>query len=234
MTEERRYSDDEVAEILDRATAASDSGTGRSLTAGGQGLSLGELEAIGAEVGIPADRIREAATSLEFPAGAPAAHRRFMGTTIGVGRTFQLPRELTEAEWNALVVDLRDTFEAKGAIQQDGAFRQWTNGNLQVLLEPMGDGARLRLKTLKGSAYSGLVGGGALMAMGTLATLFSTGAPDTAVFMTMAAAGVVLHLTSRLGLPGWAKTRQRQMEDIGARVIGRMSAAGPARLTDGE
>ncbi|MEM7414428.1 MAG: hypothetical protein AAF389_02960 [Gemmatimonadota bacterium] len=234
MTEERRYSDDEVAEILDRATSTSDGAPGRSLTASGQGLSLTELEAIGAEVGISADRIREAATALDFPAAAPSAHRRFMGTRIGVGRTFQLPRELTEAEWNALVVDLRDTFEAKGSIRQDGAFRQWTNGNLQVLLEPTGDGARLRLKTLKGSAYSGLVGGGALVAMGGLATIFSTGAPDTAIFAAMAVSGIAVHLASRLGLPGWAKTRQQQMEEVGARVLGRIAAAGPARLTDGE
>ena len=34
-----------------------------------------------------------------------------LGTTVGVGRYVDLPRRLTEEEWNQLVVDLRMTFD---------------------------------------------------------------------------------------------------------------------------
>ena len=53
------------------------------------------------------------------------------------------------------------------------AFRQWTNGNLQFLLEPIGEGCRLRMKTVNANVRSGLVGGIVYMAIGfILATLF--------------------------------------------------------------
>lgn len=221
MTDERRYTDDEVADILDRATS-SETDPGRALTPSTTGLTIGELEAIGEEVGIPRSRIRDAASALDRPSGRPTAERRFLGTTIGVGRTFHLPRPLSESEWNRLVVDLRDTFQAKGALRQDGDFRQWTNGNLQVLLEPTGDGARLRMKTLKGSAYSNLVGGGALIGMGAIASLFATSAADLTIFVVMAVVGFVVHLSSRFSLPGWAREREQQMEEIGAVVLARL------------
>ncbi len=232
MTDDRRYTDDEVAEILDRATAA-DSEPGRALTASSAGLTIAELEAIGFEVGIPGDRIRAAAAALDRPGGEPTAERRFLGARIGVGRTFYLPRPLTDDEWNRLVVDLRDTFEAKGTLRQDGDFRQWTNGNLQVLLEPTGEGARLRMKTMKGSAYSNLVGGGALIGMGGIASIFAADTIDFTIFVVMAIVGFVVHLSSRFSLPGWARERERQMEEIGARVTARL-AEEPRQLPPSE
>ncbi len=45
---------------------------------------------------------------------------------------------------------LRETFDARGRLKAEGSFRQWTNGNLQALLEPTSSGHRLRLSTRKG------------------------------------------------------------------------------------
>ena len=64
---ERRYSEDEVAEILDRATEANTPGGG-GLTSGG--MSLAELQDIGDEVGIPREVIARAAATT----GAGDAH----------------------------------------------------------------------------------------------------------------------------------------------------------------
>ena len=36
---------------------------------------------------------------------------------------------------------------ARGHLSEEGPFRQWTNGNLQALLEPTESGQQLRLKT---------------------------------------------------------------------------------------
>ena len=71
-----------------------------------------------------------------------------------MGRTVELPRALTDQERNRLVIDLRETFDAKGKIRDEGAFKQWTNSNLQALLEPTETGQRLRLRTVKGDARS--------------------------------------------------------------------------------
>ena len=55
---------------------------------------------------------------------------------VGVSRTVTSAGNFTEREWERLVVDLRETFDAKGAVKREGSFRQWTNGNLQALVEP--------------------------------------------------------------------------------------------------
>jgi len=71
------------------------------------------------------------------------------------------------------------TFDARGTIRSEGDFRQWTNGNLQALLEPTDAGHRLRLKTVKGQAipYMGLgsvlLGAAAVTGIGA----FLAGAP---------------------------------------------------------
>jgi len=215
MTPERRYTDDEVAEILDRAT---ESPTGSSLgSPSATGMTLAELQDIGNEVGIPKDAIARAAASLDRPLPDAIAHRTFLGTTVGVGRSVDLPRPLTDEEWNRLVVDLRMTFDAKGKIRQEGAFRQWTNGNLQALLEPTASGERLRLRTVKGSAMPGMGVGGAMMvgaAIGGMIAFF-TGTAAAAVDLSMlAATGAALFGYARIPLPNWARTREQQMEDV--------------------
>jgi hypothetical protein len=222
MTTERRYSEDEVSEILDRATEtdadsahAAESGAGSSDGPSG-GLTLAELHLIGEEVGIPKAVITRAATSLDRSPPGAAPVKRFMGAAIGVGRMVELPRKLTEAEWNRLVVDLRETFDAKGKIQQDGDFRQWTNGALQALLEPTEQGERLRLMTTKSNAYSMMGMGGlfSLIGAGGLFTGLGGSLEEVVVLTAMAAAGLVLHFGSRFSLPAWARTRTRQMEAI--------------------
>lgn len=129
---ERRYSEAEVTAIFERAAEAQQSAR-RQLPAG-EGMSLAQLQDIGREVGIPSELVDQAARSLERE-GQPAS-RKFLGLPIGVGRTIELGRKLTDEEWERLVVDLRETFDAKGRVRYDGPFREWTNGNLQALLEP--------------------------------------------------------------------------------------------------
>jgi hypothetical protein len=153
---ERRYSEDEVASIFERATEAKPAS--RRQLSSSSGMTLGELQDIGREVGIAPEAIAQAARSVDV-AERPVT-RRFLGLPIGVGKTVELGRRLSEEEWERLVVDLRDTFDARGRVRSDGSFRQWTNGNLQALLEPTPTGHRLRLRTVKGNSR-------ALMAAGT-------------------------------------------------------------------
>ena len=213
---DRRYNDEEVAAIFLRAAE----GPQTPLLRGSrdEGLTLGELQEIGREVGIPPEAVAQAAQTMDLH-GRAAVHT-FLGLPSGVERTIALNRWLTEPEWEHLVVDLRETFNARGTLSSTGSFRQWTNGNLQALLEPTPTGHRLRLRTSQGYARASMATG--------LATLGVTAAVSIASaaggHLGNALPGIVFLFVLGLGmfgngalrLPGWARLRRRQMESIAA------------------
>jgi hypothetical protein len=217
---ERRYSEQEVAAIFERAAEAQ-KGSRRQLPPG-EGMTLAELQEIGRDVGIPPELVAHAARSMER-SGRPTS-RSFLGLPIGVGRMVELDRRLSDEEWEHLVVDLRETFDARGTVRYDGPFRQWTNGNLQALLEPTTTGHRLRLQTVKGNARGFMSGGIALLAMAAVTILLSAmagkladpGSLSGAIFMSTIGAG--MFGVGALQLPGWARLRRRQMEGVAERL----------------
>jgi hypothetical protein len=220
---ERRYSDDEMAALfmaaveLQQATSAAP--TGGALAQGtNEGMTLAQLQEIGREVGIPSDLVARAAQGLDRRGRATV--RRFLGLPIGVGRTVSLQRTLTEEEWQRLVVDLRETFDARGRLRDEGPFRQWTNGNLQALLEPTATGHQLRLRTVKGDAYRTMTIGIATAAFSGIlfAMRLLTGHADTTAVVALAASGIAMFGLGAAIVPRWARERQKQMEDIAARL----------------
>lgn len=235
MSDGRRYSEDEVAKIFERASESHARGVGDGspgTPARTDGLSLAELEEIGDEVGIPRSLVRSAAAGLDRPPiHDESASRKLMGATIGVGKVVHLPRNLTDDEWTALVVDLRDTFNSKGSIRQDGPFRQWTQGNLQALLEPTQTGARLRLRTMKGTAVPAMTMGGFLAVFAGASAIVASSPGDAAVVGLVAIGGAALHLGARFLLPGWRRTRAAQMEAIIERLSAKIR---PLPAADGE
>jgi hypothetical protein len=218
---ERRFTDEEVAAIFERAAEAQQTAR-KQLTSGEspEGMTLVQLQEIGKEVGIAPELIERAAKSVALPLRATS--RRFLGLPVGVGRIVELERKVSDDEWDRLVVDLRETFDAKGKISHEGSFRQWTNGNLHALLEPTPTGHRLRLRTLKGDAL-GYMSMGAMLAVaglvGIVAKEMVGGTVDAFTglwFATTVGAG--LFTFGALRVPGWARLRQRQMEDVAARL----------------
>lgn len=225
---ERRFTDDEAAEIFRRAAEAQHAGP-PSLPAG-EGMTLVELQEIGREVGIPGDLVEDAARGLART-GAPAG-KRFFGLPIAVGRTVVLDRRLTDDEWDRLVVELRETFHARGRVRQDGSLRQWTNGNLQALLEPTPDGDRLRLRTMNGNArglmFSGLAVLGIALGPAVVAAIELGVGQAVSQLLPFALVGVTLFGVGALRLPRWARTRERQMEGITARLAGQSAPVLPS------
>lgn len=216
MIDDRRYSEEEVRRIFDEASMAQEEERGRLPAEGG--MTLDELRRIGSEVGIRPEHVERAAHSLVTD---PASgRRRVLGLPIGVGRTVELDRRLTDREWEALVVDLRETFDARGSVSGSGSFRQWTNGNLQALLEPVGDTQRLRLRTTKGSARALMTAGGVMAAVATISALVAVvfGAGDPASAMELGLIGAGLFGFGAVQLPVWASTRERQMEAVATRA----------------
>jgi hypothetical protein len=217
---ERKFNEAEVAAIFERAAEAQQ--TGQRQLPSGEGMTLAQLQEIGREVGIAPEQVASAANALER-VGNPTS-RRFLGLPIGVGRTVQLDRKLTDDEWERLVVDLRETFDAKGKLSAEGNLRQWTNGNLQALLEPTPSGHRLRLRTMKGDSRALLSGGIAMLVastvMGAFAALYLI--PNRGegfdTFVSLAVVGVAMLTMGAIRLPGWARLRKQQMEDVAARL----------------
>ena len=215
---ERRYNDKEIAAIF-RAAAEGPQESQPDVSRE-EGLTLADLQAIGREVGISSEAVAQAAQALDVRRPAPA--RTFLGLPIGVARTVHLNRRLTDAEWERLVVQLREVFNARGSTRSEGSLRQWTNGNLQVLLEPTDTGHRLRFRTVHGGARAAI--GAGFAALGVMATVaiasalggyFSDAVPGI-VFLSAAGLGMIA--TGALRLPRWARLRERQMEALAAQV----------------
>jgi len=232
---ERRYDEQEVAEIFKRSTEAQLEAA-RQLPPS-EGMTLAEVLEIGQQAGITAESVADAARSLDRQ--EPRFRRQMLGLTIGVGRTVALDRRLSDDEWERLVVVLRDTFDARGNARTDGRLRQWTNGNLQILIEPTEHGDRLRMRTVNDGARGLImIGAGVLgtLALVALATVTS-GVPDAvARLSTLAPLGLGGAAALGLGmsrLRNWAGTRIQQMDDIAARL--RAAPAGEtsvSRLSD--
>lgn len=223
MTETRRFDEDEVQAIFERATQvepvrvpsrlAAPSANGR--------LSLTEIQTIGLEAGIDAGRIAEAAATLtRF--GHDRAVKRQLGVAITASARVELPRILSDREWDHLVVRLREAFGGPGAVRVEGSLRIWTHTHTQVLLEPTPLGARLRMTSLDwgakqwldGGAVGAIIGGGVTGLLGVMAVL---GGKLSAFLVPMGLFGGM----AVLGLGSWTIGRwiaNRRMPQLQARL----------------
>jgi hypothetical protein len=218
---ERRFSDDEVARIFARATEIQKDES-RALVRT-EGMSLAELQAIGKEAGIDAALIAQAARAVDQP--APPKVPAVIGIPIGVARTVQLDRRLTDDEWESLVVRCREVFEARGKVESHGSFRQWTNGNLQILLEPAGETHRLRFKTTRGESRGMVAAGASMIAAASVVALVGslTGTMSfvevLASGMPVALGGVGMLVAGLLRLPSWRRKRDEQFETLASEML---------------
>ncbi|MEO8636409.1 MAG: hypothetical protein ABI587_14135 [Gemmatimonadales bacterium] len=216
---ERRYSEEEIAGIFRSAAEYPEPAlaeTADTLTAG---LTLAQLQAIGHEVGLQPAAIARAARAIDRP---PVRARTLFGLPLAVTHTVPLHRTLSDLEWDRLVVQLREVFAARGRIRAEGSLREWSNGNLHVLLEPTDEGHQLRFKTVHGGARAGITVGLGLVATATVVTLATALSGSLAEATTgiaiLASTGMVLIASRAWRLPRWARTRAQQMMALGARL----------------
>ena len=220
MAKERRYREEEIKEIFDLASSTDEAG--RPAASDEAGLTLAELQEVGLEVGVEPRRVAEAALTLDTRRDV-LPRRTSLGMPISVGRVIDLPRAVTDREWDLLVVEFRETFGAKGQVTSQGGIREWSNGNLHAFLEPTETGHQLRLRTLKGGAGALNWMGVASLAAGLIMlTMFLTGGSspvrmELAMIWLMGIGGGAL-ASNLLRLPRWAHEREGQMEYLAGRV----------------
>jgi hypothetical protein len=219
MSDERRYQDDEVAAIFEAASAPLPTREEPADAAPPAGLTLAELQAIGKEVGIPAERIAQAAAALGSR-WAPVPRRRDLGMPVTAAHVVDIPRPLTDREWSMVVTDLRETFGAWGKEGSHGETRVWRNNNLHAIVEPTATGYRLRLGTLKADGLAMNRVGAVGMAMG-LVVLFAVRGEPAAIpgVLALGTAGAFAFLINAVRLPRWASLRERQMQGVAERTL---------------
>lgn len=129
-TNRKLYGEKEVRALLRRATllqAREDEGPGT-------GLSLDEVEQIAAETGIDPRYVRTAAAELALARPAPRKRSLLGGsTTIELARV--VPGEAKEAQWEAMIHEIRRTFGQTGQNARLGAAFEWSNGPEPQLVE---------------------------------------------------------------------------------------------------
>jgi hypothetical protein len=219
---ERRYTEEEVSEIFARASEK-EQATRRLLPAN-EGMSLAEIQEIGREAGLAPDLVAHAARSIDQP--RPPQTPTLLGLPLGAARTVRLERRMTDDDWERLVVDLRETFNARGSVRVEGSLRSWSNGNLQVMVEPDGEGQRVRFRTIKGNARPAIFGGLAVIAWSAGMFVWQTmsdGLSQSGAFELGLAAlgGAAFFAYGALPLKGWATLRQRQMDELADRLAAR-------------
>lgn len=219
MSRERRYQDHEIRQILDVAIGQED-GAAQSLSAA-DGLTLLELQEVGRDVGVPADRITQAVAAFEAR-GESVPRGTSLGFPTSVGRVVPLPRDPSDHEWELLIAELRTTFGGKGEVTSHGGLREWSHGRVQAFIEPTGTGHRLRL-TDSNAAVSGIVLGGFVLAFALLilVVLLGKDAEDLklAVPAFLSLLGGSLIMGSALSLPRWAREQEERMEHISRHAV---------------
>lgn len=223
---ERRYDDEEVREILVRATELKPELPALSAASPStEGLTLGELQAAAKEAGIAPERVAEAAHELVLDRAVLSPVTTRMALPVSTSHAVRIPRMLTPGEWDRFVVRLRDTFGTPGEVRIEGSLRTWFSGSLRVLLEPLDEGARLRFESTDDNARSTLEGalamlwsGGILLVFLTLLALFADKPVPWGLWAlagSVPAVGGVMVPIGRRHAARWLPGRHRQFEVLG-------------------
>jgi hypothetical protein len=218
---ERRFSEEDAAEIFRRAAELEQAGT-QSL-AGREGMSLAQLQAYGQEAGLAPELIAAAAKSLAQD--RPPELREVLGMPLGVRHVVELDAPMTDARWETLVGELRGHFDARGTVKVDGNLRQWTNGNLAVMVEPTASGSRVRFLTSNARSRALMTAGAAQVAASAISAtaLLAKGLPleSSAVvgLSILGLFGVTVFSFGAAPLGRWARTRAEQFREMAGRLL---------------
>lgn len=236
----RRYSDQEVKRLLDRATEL------QREHGGAEGLTLPELEEIALEAGIDPQLLRRAATELDSRGDEPTSRwSAVMGAapTILLERT--VPAELSSPGLESIVVEIQRGVGVLGQPSLVGNTLTWRSRtpnntrSLQVVVASREGETYIRveeeLNQLAGSLFGGLMGGvgcgvGFGVGMGV-----GFGALGSALFAFTFPAGAIAasYLAARTAFSTTARARKRALQDLIQRLADAVTDVARERIPDG-
>ncbi len=228
MTDDRTFSDEEIARIFEEAAKETQEDDR-------EGLTLSDLKEIGAASGLSAAAVERAASRLNQVV-QPSTEKKMgevIGTIrmnprkktvfneLGVSGNVELPRHLSEAEWAELVAEIRTTFDAKGKVKALNPREEWYDKGISVVRErsPLKD--RLRLSSSNRARKLFIRFGLAMAGWGTLLFFIGLGAGGEAApigLMILFASALSIYL-SRRSSRKWAKHREDQLERISKKAL---------------
>jgi hypothetical protein len=225
-SDHRRYSDDEVKEILQKAVERSSS---RSL-ARREGTSLAELKAIAAEVGIDPGQVEEAARSVtRRPAGRP---HPILGGPILLNVERTVPGTISEEETPRVLSAIRGNLGVHGEASEIHGSLEWA-GRGELSERHVAIASRDGMTTGQGSAnLSGVATVTYLPAgiIGTLLTVISmVGAVDAGNAVWMAATLTILptlYTIQRSILGAVSRSQTQRLEDA-VEEVARLASVEP-------
>lgn len=217
----RRYGDDEAREIFSLATTGN--APGQELTVEPGGLTLDQLQRIGAEAGIEPARVAQAAARLDAR-GNPALVRRSLGLPVELSRVVELTRAPTDREWEQLISRFRTTFGGPGQSTITGGLREWSYGDVYICAEPSEHGEQLRIVATNSVTQllngAGILTGIMSVLMGATVAVAGKGADKAlAVFGMFGGMALVAFGTNLLRSPGWAREGSRKLEDVAENAV---------------
>lgn len=241
------FTDEEVRAIFERAAVRQEEAR-RAEETGRAGLSVEELQRIGAEVGIDPAHVAAAADELvrRRLAGAEAPVRATaFGMPVSVLRTRSVAAPVTDAVWETMVADLRRHFDTAGIAGDVGRVREWTTAPsgrratapVRVTVAPEGTGSRVTVEqSFRRSAFPFVIVGGAYSAVALLfGVLLATGALGSeGVFMPVlfAAMALLLFGGAQVGFRLYAQRQEKRFEETLDRLDLIARAAEPAERTE--
>jgi hypothetical protein len=219
---ERRFSDDEIARVLERAAEESVHATPSSGVSPARGLTLAEVQAIASEAGIAPDAVARAAAAVARGEDRRPEVKRWLGLPVEVAHEVAIDGPVSDAAWDEMVAQLQLTFDATGRQRQARGVREWRHDDVRATLEPAPTGYRLRIATRRG--YGSLVlawfGTVSIAAGGLVAALivakggFSDPSAPWAAPGLPLTIGLALIAVDAVSLRAWGRQRMEQLERL--------------------
>ena len=225
----RRYSDDEVAHLLKRATELQ---ADNRPAVRGSGLTLPELEEIAAEAGIDVETLRQAADELEVGRQGSRAGRAFFGAPLQIVRARTLPFEADSTRFDQLLAVIQTSLGGSGHAIQIGRTFSWSDEDTRttrstVVTVSVGSGrttvrVQERYNRLAGALFGGVLGGvGGGVGLGPIAALLAVFGATPLVFAWPVGVIGMTYTACRAGF----RARVRGRERLLARLLDDLAAA---------
>lgn len=199
----RRYSDDEVQRLLNRAAELETQGG--NLPARADGPTLAEIEAIASEAGIDPALVRQAAGELDSPSNTLSTLPPPSGGFLGAPTVFELERtvrgEASQSTLERLLPHLQRASDGVGHPSLLGKTLTWQSQDaskvrtLQVSVSVGRGETRLSIEerygNLAGSLFGGIMGGGGTSLGLGVGLGVGLGALGSAAFATLFPIGIM-------------------------------------------
>jgi serine/threonine protein kinase len=245
----KKYREQEVREIIKRASELElDHPTEQGV------LSVGGMEQVAAEAGIPPARVQAAARDLSTPSGPslPARPEKsqwawFLGRSAKIRIERVVEGEVSEEEFPALVDEIRTSLGIIGSVNAFGRSLTWSTApqsqgggrKIQIIITPRAGYTRIYLEEPlqeeAGGLFGGMFGGGggATVATSLAVGIESLHAPMLAAIVAVIGAGS-WYLGARSIFVSLGNKRENALTELANRLAEYVAHAGrPARELDG-